>query len=225
MSEAITELGRKLNYLFVDPTLLERALTHRSRGADNNERLEFLGDSLLNFVVAAELCERYPDLTEGELTRVRASLVKKETLAEVARELDLGHFLKLGEGENKSGGHERDSILADALEAIFGAVYQDGGFIPGQTVVRNLYQSLFAQLNPRSEWKDAKTRLQEILQKQGLSLPIYNILEVSGESHAQLFIVECRLPGRLERITGQGSSRRRAEQEAATKALEVLSAL
>lgn len=224
MSEAVAELGRKLGYTFVNPLLLGRALTHRSRGAYNNERLEFLGDSLLNFVVAAQLCEQYPDLTEGELTRLRARLVKEETLAEIARELDLGRFLKLGEGEYKSGGYERDSILADALEAVLGAVYQDGGFTKAQNVVRTLYRTLLVRLDPRSEWKDAKTRLQEYLQKQGFKLPIYNILEVSGEPHDQIFLVECRIPGRDDAITGQGSSRRRAEQEAAAKALELLTA-
>jgi ribonuclease-3 len=223
VSEAGVELKDRLGYVFSDIALLKRALTHRSKSADNNERLEFLGDSVLNFIIAMELYDRYPALTEGELTRVRASLVKKETLAELARELGLGDFLELGGGECKSGGHERDSILADGLEAIFGAIFKDGGFMQTKAVVLKLYQTWFANLDPQMVLKDPKTRLQEYLQQQSLRTPTYNILEVFGESHQQNFIVECRVPGLEKSVQGQGSSRRKAEQQAASKALEILS--
>jgi ribonuclease-3 len=223
VSEANTELTERLGYVFSDVALLKRALTHRSKGANNNERLEFLGDSILNFIIAMELYDRYPALTEGELTRVRASLVKKETLAELARELGLGNFLELGGGECKSGGHERDSILADGLEAIFGAVFKDRGFAQAKAVILKLYQTWFADLDPQTVLKDPKTRLQEYLQQQSLRTPAYNILEVFGEPHQQNFIVECRVPGLAKSVQGQGSSRRKAEQQAASKALEILS--
>jgi len=223
LSEANAELKDKLSYVFSDMALLKRALTHRSKSANNNERLEFLGDSILNFVIAEELYDRYPALTEGELTRVRASLVKKETLVELARELGLGNFLELGGGECKSGGHERDSILADGLEAVFGAIFKDGGFAQAKAVILKLYQTWFANLDPHMVLKDPKTRLQEHLQQQSLQTPIYNILEVSGEPHQQNFVVECHVPGLANSVQGRGNSRRKAEQQAASKALEILS--
>jgi ribonuclease-3 len=217
-----TELCRRLQYTFADPALLERALTHRSRSADNYERLEFLGDSLLSLVISAELYHRFPDLTEGELTRLRASLVKKETLAAIARELELGDCLVLGGGEMKSGGFDRDSILADALEAVFGAAYEDRGIEAAQQLVRRLYGPYLERLDARAIPKDPKTRLQEHLQKQSLPVPIYNVLHVSGDPHNQVFIVECRIPDLALTTRGEGATRRAAEQQAASQALERL---
>ncbi len=223
MNEAGVEINAKLGYVFSDAALLSRALTHRSKSANNNERLEFLGDSILNFVIAVELYDRYTDLTEGELTRMRASLVKKETLADLARRIELGNILELGEGEYKSGGHQRDSILADGLEAIFGADFKDGGFERARAVILRLYQPRFASLDPQMLLKDPKTRLQEYLQRQSLQTPTYNILEISGEPHQQNFVVECRIPGLTQPVQGRGNSRRKAEQQAAARILEILS--
>lgn len=224
MNRAQAELCRRLQYSFADPGLLERALTHRSRSAINYERLEFLGDSLLGLVISTELYHRFPDLSEGELTRLRASLVKKETLAAIARELDLGECLVLGGGEMKSGGFDRDSILADALEGVFGAVYEDGGIEAAQALVRRLYGPHLVRLDARAVPKDPKTRLQEHLQRQSLPVPIYNVLHVSGEPHNQVFVVECRIPD-LSLITrGEGATRRAAEQQAASQALDRLRA-
>ena len=222
MSTALTELSRRLNYAFIDGALLKRAITHRSKGATNNERLEFLGDSVLNFIIAAELYERFPRLTEGELTRLRARLVKQETLARLARGVKLGECLELGGGEFKSGGHDRDSILADALEAVFGAVFMDGGHEGARRVILGLYQPLFAEVDPGAIDKDPKTQLQEFLQKRLAVTPAYTVLEVSGEAHQQNFLVECVVPGLAAPVQGRGASRRAAEQDAAAKALERL---
>lgn len=222
LSRAQTDLCRKLNYAFVDPALLARALTHRSHGANHYERLEFLGDSVLNFAVSTELYHRYPDLTEGELTRLRASLVKQETLAQVARELALGESLRLGGGEMKSGGFDRDSILADALEAVFGAVYLDAGVERAKEVILRLYATQFAALDPHSIPKDPKTQLQERLQKRALPTPVYHLLQAAGEPHRQTFLVECRVPELGLATQGEGHTRRHAEQQAARAALERL---
>jgi ribonuclease III len=222
LSDAHPELTQSLGYRFRDPALLERALTHRSKSIDNNERLEFLGDSVLNFSIAATLYERFPQLTEGELTRLRAGLVRMETLAGLARRLRLGGFLGLGGGELKSGGHDRDSILADALEAVFGAVYQDAGFDMAHRVIQGLYREALDRIDPQSVLKDPKTRLQEYLQKQSISTPSYNVLEIAGEPHQQRFIVECSVPGLPRPVRGEGLSRRAAEQQAAALALEAL---
>ena len=222
MSVARKELARLLGYVFHDATLLARALTHRSRSSQNYERLEFLGDSILSFVVADVLYDRYPQLSEGELTRLRATLVRRETLATIARELDLGDCLDLGGGELKSGGFDRDSILADALEAVFGAVYKDGGIEAVRGVVLHRYQSILNSIDPSSILKDPKTRLQEFLQRQSLATPTYSVLELSGEPHQMRFVVECRVPGLVEAVRGEGSSRRYAEQAAATRACELL---
>ena len=222
MNKTHAELSRRLQYAFSDPSLLERALTHRSKSQKNYERLEFLGDSILNFVVSAELFERYPALTEGELTRLRAALVRQQTLAELARGLELGDCLELGGGELKSGGFDRDSILADTLEAVFGAVYRDGGLEAGRRVILGLYADALAALDPRSIPKDPKTQLQEHLQKHSLPLPGYNILEVAGDPHNQKFVVECRVEGLPAPVRGEGASRRRAEQQAAAAAYEQL---
>ncbi len=224
MSSALTLLTRHLNYEFNDISLLERALTHSSKSTDNNERLEFLGDSVLSFAISALLYERYPEISEGELTRVRAGLVKKETLAQLARELGLGPLLRLGTGELKSGGYERDSILADALEAVFGAVFLDGGIDLAQEVILRTYAELLEHVTPETVIKDPKTRLQEYLQKTALATPIYNVIEVTGEAHKQNFRVECIVPGIEGPVEGAGKSRRYAEQEAAQKVLRLLGA-
>lgn len=220
MNDAPATLERRLGYRFSDPALLRRALTHRSKSSINNERLEFLGDSVLNTAAAAELYARFGGLSEGELTRLRASLVKQETLAALARRLELGNYLELGSGEYKSGGHDRDSILADALEAVLGAIFLEAGFDAARQVVVNLHRELFDRIDPQSVFKDPKTRLQEYLQKQSYRTPIYTILDVTGEAHNQHFVVECMVPDLDVQVTGQGSSRRNAEQEAAAKAFE-----
>jgi ribonuclease-3 len=215
-------LCRQLAYTFRDQDLLARALTHRSKGIKHNERLEFLGDSVLNLVISSELYDRYPNLTEGELTRVRASLVRQPTLAAHARRLDLGQFIELGGGELKSGGYDRDSILADTLEALIGAVYQDGGMAQAGDVVRRLYQVQFAELDPGAIPKDPKTQLQEYLQKRSLPTPRYDIVEVSGEAHEQNFVIQCEVSGLSVPVRGEGNSRRVAEQCAAERALQLL---
>ena len=224
MTSALSNLTRRIDYDFTDPELLERALTHSSKSTENNERLEFLGDSVLNFVISATLYERYPGVAEGELTRVRAGLVKKETLAQLARQLQLGDFLRLGTGELRSGGFSRDSILADALEAIFGAVFRDGGIDGARTVVLRLYDELLEQVTPETVIKDSKTQLQEYLQSHALATPVYNVVEVSGKAHSQHFRVECVVSILEQPVEGSGKSRRAAEQEAAAKALELMEA-
>lgn len=221
-NNAHTELCRRLGYAFSDPALLERALTHRSHGGDHYERLEFLGDSVLSLAISTELYNRFPALAEGELTRLRASLVKQDTLATLARQLTLGDSLLLGGGELKSGGFDRDSILADSLEAIFGAVLIDGGIAAAQGVIARLFGPHLEQLDPNAIPKDPKTRLQEHLQKQALSTPVYALLETTGDPHNQVFIVECRVPELSLRTRGEGSTRRAAEQQAAQQALERL---
>lgn len=217
-------LQRALDYQFDDPALLELALTHRSCGARNNERLEFLGDSILNHCVAEALYHRFPDAAEGELSRMRASLVKGETLAEVARELDFGAEIKLGPGELKSGGHRRESILADALEAILGAVLLDAGVDAARDRVHLWFSSRLAEVSPTAAAKDPKTSLQEYLQGRGLPLPDYRLAQVSGEDHCQQFTVVCALEQPELELQGTGSSRRKAEQAAAAAALGVLDA-
>jgi ribonuclease-3 len=204
----------KLAYRFLDPALAELALTHRSVGRPNNERLEFLGDALLGVIVAEMLYQAHPHASEGELSRLRAQLVNGQALAVVARELELGEGLKLGPGELKSGGHRRDSILADAFEALVAAVYLDGGFESCRGLVRDLFAQRVADL-PRSS-KDAKTRLQEWLQARGLPLPTYDLIGSQGDDHAKMFDVACSIaePASL-RVHASGPSRRAAEQEAA----------
>jgi ribonuclease-3 len=215
-------LQQALGYTFVRADLLTQALTHRSYGSTNNERLEFLGDSVLNCTVARALYDAFPDLPEGSLSRLRANLVRQETLAGIAATLKLGDVLRLGEGELKSGGFRRPSILADALESLFGAVFLDAGFDEAARVVRRLFEPLVAQIDPRASGKDAKTQLQEILQSRRLPLPEYRLVGTEGEAHDQDFIVECVL-GKLALSTrGVGKSRRAAEQEAARQACEQL---
>lgn len=203
--------------------LLEQALTHRSAGPVNNERLEFLGDALLGLVIAEVLWQRFPDADEGELSRRRASLVNKESLARVARELRLGDYLKLGSGEVRTGGHTRDSILADALEAVIGAVYVDKGFAEARGMLLRLFGEPLVKVARQKALKDPKTQLQEMLQSMRQPLPEYEVVDVSGQQHAQRFAVCCRLTHE-ERVTrGEGSSRRRAEQDAAERMLAQLS--
>ncbi len=220
----LQKLYRCLDYTFNDSGLLRRALTHRSKSAENYERLEFLGDSILEFTISAELYDRHPDLSEGKLTRLRSSLVKKETLAEIARQIGLGDYLQLGSGELKSGGFDRESILADALEAVFGAVYLDDGIDSAQRVILYLYRDILQGVTPKSLEKDPKTQLQEYLQKRSQLLPVYQMHEVEGAQHKQLFVVECIVPGLGMPVRGKGSSRRKAEQQAASKVLELLNA-
>jgi len=218
VSILVTQLYVALGYRFQQPELLEEALTHRSASVTNNERLEFLGDALLSLVIAEYLFHRYPKASEGELSRLRASLVKGETLAELARTLKLGEALRLGQGELKSGGSQRESILSDALEAIFGAAYLDGGLAAGRALILHLYQESLEGLASASELKDPKTRLQEYQQARQQPLPIYNVLEIRGEPHAQSFTVECMVAE--SRAIAAGNSRRKAEQEAARLVLE-----
>ncbi|GAA5234087.1 ribonuclease III [Verticiella sediminum] len=216
------ELEARLDYRFADIGLLEQALTHRSHSSRHNERLEFLGDSVLNCAVAAQLYERYLRLDEGDLSRLRANLVKQASLADIAQRLDLSSFLRLGEGELKSGGFRRPSILADALEAVFGAVYLDGGFDEACRVIRRLYQPLLAGVDPKTLGKDAKTLLQEHLQGRRIPLPQYTVVATHGAAHSQEFEVECAIPKLEIVVRGVGGSRRAAEQEAARSALEAV---
>jgi len=215
-------LQQALGYTFIRSDLLNQALTHRSFGAVNNERLEFLGDSVLNCTVARALYDTFPDLPEGSLSRLRANLVRQETLADIAAALKLGDSLRLGEGELKSGGFRRPSILADALESLFGAVFLDAGFDAAQRVVRGLFDPLVAQIDPKASGKDPKTQLQELLQSRRLPLPDYRLIDTQGEAHDQNFIVECALAKPVLSTRGVGKSRRAAEQEAARQACEQL---
>jgi ribonuclease-3 len=211
-------LQQALGYTFLRPELLLQALTHRSYGAANNERLEFLGDSVLNCAVARALYDTFPDLPEGSLSRLRANLVRQETLADIAAALKLGDSLRLGEGELKSGGYRRPSILADALESLFGAVFLEAGFEAAERVVRGLFDPLVAQIDPRASGKDPKTQLQELLQARRLPLPTYQLVSTEGEAHDQSFVVDCVLAKPAFSARGIGKSRRAAEQEAARQA-------
>jgi len=207
-----------LGHVFRRPELLRQALTHRSFGADHNERLEFIGDSILNCAIALALYRRFPQLPEGELSRIRANLVNKDMLYRLARTLDLGGAIRLGEGELKSGGASRPSILADALEAMFGAIFLDGGFDAVDAAISRLYAGEIAGIDPTGLAKDPKTRLQEWLQGRKLAVPQYEVAAVRGESHLQTFDVVCRIPALDIAATGSGPSRRAAEQAAAAAA-------
>lgn len=214
---------RAIGYRFTDLELLQRALTHRSYSASHNERLEFLGDSVVNCVVALELYGRFPRLTEGELSRLRANIVHQPSLAAVAQRFDFGDYLRLGEGELKSGGARRPSILADSVEAVIGAVFLDGGFAAARQVVRTLLGSTLDTIDPAASSKDPKTLLQEHLQARKLALPQYAVVATRGEAHDQKFQVECAIPELGIRSLGEGASRRGAEQEAARQAYELAS--
>jgi ribonuclease-3 len=217
-------LTKSLAHAFGQPELLRQALTHRSHSSPHNERLEFLGDSVLNCAVAILLYRRFPSLREGELSRLRASLVRQETLAEIAAALGLGDALRLGEGELKSGGFRRPSILADALEAIFGAIYLDAGFEAAQKIIAALYRERVDQIDPSDAGKDAKTALQEYLQARHLPVPQYSLVATRGDAHAQEFEVVCAVPAIDMEANGRGASRRGAEQQAAQFILNKLKA-
>lgn len=212
----------RLGYHFVDGTLLALALTHRSAGADNNERLEFLGDSILNFIIAESLFNRLSSAREGQLSRLRSQLVKGDTLAEIAREFSLGDHLLLGEGELKSGGRERESILADAVEAIIGAIFRDSDMSTCRERVLCWYADRLDKLTLNTHAKDSKTRLQELMQKRRQPLPEYEVVEAAGEAHAQVFTVSCRISLLSQPFTAQASNRREAEKLAAAAVLKHL---
>lgn len=213
-------LQQAIGYDFRRAELLAQALTHRSYGALHNERLEFLGDGVLNCVIAAELFERFEKRTEGDLSRLRAQLVRQEALHQLAQALGLGDCLLLGEGELKSGGFSRPSILADAFEALIGAVFLDGGFFAARDAIRRLYEPLLGGLDAGAPAKDPKTLLQELLQARRIALPRYSVVAARGAAHSQLFEVECLIPELSLRTVGNGSNRRAAEQEAALRAFE-----
>ena len=215
-------LQQALGYTFRDPKWLERALTHRSFSADHNERLEFLGDAVLGLAVSTALVSRWRDLPEGDLSRVRANLVKQPTLAELAQRIGLEEYLRLGSGEMQSGGRQRPSILADALEALLGAVYSDGGFEAATAVVEKLYSSWFTQDKLDAMGKDSKTTLQEWLQGRKMALPVYQVLGTVGLAHEQTFQVSCRVEELALESRGEGTSRREAEQQAASAMLQCL---
>lgn len=215
----LQRLCKTLHYDFKNIALLQQALTHRSANPINNERFEFLGDSLLSTVIANALFHQFPKNSEGQLSRLRASLVKGEMLAILAQEIHLGDFLILGQGELKSGGFRRASILADALEAIFAAIYLDSDFTQCQTIILKLYNDRLNDKHLNNHDKDAKTQLQEYLQSQKITLPQYRLVKVEGDSHEQIFHIVCKVPGLNITSEGQGGTRRKAEQEAAGKLL------
>jgi ribonuclease-3 len=211
-------LAARLGHRFRRPDLLAQALTHRSHGARHNERLEFVGDAVLNCAVALALFERFPDTDEGDLSRARANLVNRDTLAQIARSLDLGREMRLGEGEQRSGGQARPSILADALEAVIGAVFLDGGFDAARQAIDRVFADVLRDADPATLGKDPKTRLQEWLQARRVPVPDYATVAVTGEAHAQTFAVECRIPSMDIVARGEGTNRRAAEQAAAESA-------
>jgi len=215
-------LCSQLGYQFIQPKLLQQALTHRSHSTSHYERLEFLGDSVLNCAIAKYLYDHHPELPEGDLSRLRSNLVNQQTLFTLAQGLNLGEFLLLGEGERKSAGSRRPSILADAMEALFGAVFLDAGFAAAEQVVLRLYIPLIKEKDVQSLGKDAKTLLQELLQARKLALPKYTVVATQGEAHAQLFVIECEVSQLKVSTRGEGSSRRIAEQAAADAAYNII---
>ncbi len=218
----LERLQKKLSYQFINLDYLLQALTHRSAGAKNNERLEFLGDSILNFAIGKALFEKFPKANEGELSRMRATLVREQTLAILARQFGLGEYMKLGAGELKSGGYRRESILSDCVEAIIAAIYLDAGMDKAIAQVHLWYQDLLAEMKPGDAQKDPKTRLQEFLQGRKLPLPTYEVLDIKGEAHNQTFKVTCKIEMLEEIFIGIGTSRRKAEQNAAEQVLAKL---
>ena len=220
----VKRLEAKIGYCFNNPAFLETALTHRSANKNHYERMEFLGDSVLNFVISAELYQQFPQASEGELSRLRAHLVKGESLSKVASELSLGEYLRLGSGELKSGGYRRKSILADVLESIIGAIYLDNGFVDAQSFILRVFADRLENVGTVKELKDPKTRLQEYLQAQALSLPTYEVVKTSGQVHNQTFEVSCCVSVLDKPVYGSGSSRRKAEQAAAEQVLELIHA-
>ncbi|MEJ2691568.1 MAG: ribonuclease III [Candidatus Thiodiazotropha sp.] len=222
MKQDIDKLSRRLGYQFTHKHLIQQALTHRSAGGLNNERLEYLGDAVLGFVVADALYHHFPDASEGQLSRLRSSLVKRDTLARVAREFELGEFLNLGPGELRSGGHTRASILADGIEAILAAIYLDGGYEAVREAILNIFSTRIQALNRADHQKDPKTRLQELLQSKKLGLPSYQVTDITGDPHQQTFLVLCTVEELQREMQGSGSSRRKAEQDAAARLLSTL---
>ncbi|HSH72447.1 MAG TPA: ribonuclease III [Methylophilaceae bacterium] len=215
-------LVRLIGHNFKNESLLTQALTHRSHSGANNERLEFLGDGVLNFIIANQLYKRFPKLAEGDLSRLRAHLVKEPTLSEIAQSLNIGDSLRLGEGELKSAGWRRPSVLADAMEAIVGAVFLDAGFDAAEAVVVRLFSGLLEQIDPKVIGKDPKSLLQEYLQGRKIDVPDYLVLVIEGEAHCQTFRVQCNIPKLKITTQGEGSSRRAAEQQAAESAYKQL---
>jgi len=220
----LDRLQQLIGHRFDDAALLRQALTHRSFGQPNNERLEFLGDSVLNCVVATMLYRHFGRLDEGDLSRLRSNLVKQQALYEIAQRIGLSEHLQLGEGELRSGGHRRPSILADALEGIFGAVFLDAGFPAAEKAIVALYEPVLRSVDPLTLGKDAKTLLQEWLQSRKLPLPVYSVVATHGAAHSQMFEVECAIPKLQIQVLGSGASRRAAEQGAARRALEAAQA-
>ncbi len=218
----MNRLQRKLGYTFKQNDLLLQALTHRSASSKHNERLEFLGDSILSFVIANALYHRFPRVDEGDMSRMRATLVRGNTLAELAREFELGECLRLGPGELKSGGHRRESILADSIEALIGGIFLDSDIQTVEQIVLNWYEIRLNEISPGDKQKDPKTRLQEYLQGRHLPLPSYLVVQVRGEAHDQEFTIHCQVSGFEQPVRGIGSSRRKAEQAAAEQALKQL---
>ncbi|MGC8504421.1 MAG: ribonuclease III [Acidithiobacillus sp.] len=221
MMSSMEQLQEQLGYHFRDPQLLRQALTHRSAGGQHNERLEFLGDAALNFVAAAQLFSRFPKVSEGDLSRMRARLVREETLAEIAGQINLADVLILGPGEQRSGGARRHSIRADALEAVLGAAFLDGGFAAAEGIVSRLLESLMTEHLGGEELRDPKTRLQEYLQGHGRALPIYELVEEKGQAHERRFVTRCVVSG-AEETQAEDNSRRKAEQQAAALMLAQL---
>lgn len=222
MNNPLLKLSQRIDYTFSDTSLIELALTHRSCGGKNNERLEFLGDSIVNLVIAEALFIKFPEAKEGKLSRLRARMVKGVTLAELARDFNLGDFLHLGSGEMKSGGHRRESILADTVEAIIGAIYLDSDMPTVKSKILQWYSARLDALSLDDPLKDPKTRLQEYLQGKQLPLPKYDVLNIDGSAHEQLFTVSCTIKDIENPIIGHGGSRRIAEQEAAGQTLKLL---
>ena len=220
--ERQASLSRIIHYTFSDSTLMIMALTHRSYSAQHNERLEFLGDSVLSFLIAEELYKRFPRIDEGDLSRLRAQLVKESSLSGIATSIGLGDFIRLGEGELKSAGWRRPSILADTFEAIIGAIYFDGGIEPTHQFILRFFEKQLNEIDPKLIQKDPKTLLQELLQSKKSDLPIYTVISIEGEAHSQTFTIECIIKKSNIKTQGIGNSRRIAEQEAASKAYQLM---
>ena len=220
--ERQASLSRIIHYTFNDPSFMTMALTHRSFSSQHNERLEFLGDSVLSFLIANELYKRFPRIDEGDLSRLRAQLVKESSLSTIATSMGLGDFIRLGEGELKSAGWRRPSILADTFESIIGAVYLDGGIKPTHEFVLRFFETQLNEIDPKFIQKDPKTLLQELLQSKKSDLPIYTVVSIEGEAHSQTFTIECQIKKSNIKTQGVGNSRRIAEQEAASRAYQLM---
>jgi len=220
--ERQASLSRIIHYTFNDPSFMIMALTHRSFSAQHNERLEFLGDSVLSFLIANELYKRFPRIDEGDLSRLRAQLVKESSLSTIATSMGLGDFIRLGEGELKSAGWRRPSILADTFESMIGAIYLDGGIEPTHEFVLRFFETQLNEIDPKLIQKDPKTLLQELLQSKKSDLPIYTVVSIEGEAHSQTFTIECHIKKSNIKTQGVGNSRRIAEQEAASRAYQLM---